>query len=147
MNEARSNGSWFLVNNIGEVESPSLLIYPERVEENIRRMVETVGDPSRLRPHAKTHKLSEVATRQMAAGITKFKAATIAEAEMLGRIGAPDVLLAYQPVGPNARRFIELTKAFPRSSFACTVDDPGAAHELSKLGNQSAKTVRILLDI
>ncbi|MEO7313149.1 MAG: hypothetical protein ABIX01_22380 [Chitinophagaceae bacterium] len=44
-------------------------------------------------------------------GITKFKCATIAEAEMLGMIAAPDVLLAYQPVGPNLARFVALITA------------------------------------
>jgi D-serine deaminase-like pyridoxal phosphate-dependent protein len=47
------------------------------------------------------------------AGITKFKCATIAEAEMLGMIKAPDVVLAYQPLGPKLFRFIELVKKFP----------------------------------
>lgn len=47
------------------------------------------------------------------AGIRKFKCATIAEAEMLGHINAPDVLLAYQPVGPKISRLLDLIKAYP----------------------------------
>src|SRR6266850_4177407 len=90
---------WFEIENVEEVESPALLIYPERVDENIRRMVKIAGAPEKLRPHAKTHKLAEVAARQITVGIKKFKASTIAEAEMLGRAGAAEVLLAYQPVG------------------------------------------------
>jgi D-serine deaminase-like pyridoxal phosphate-dependent protein len=142
-----SNSSWFLVNNVEAVESPSLLIYPDRVDENIRRMVEVIKDPGRLRPHAKTHKLAEVASRQMAAGIKKFKSATIAEAEMLGRAGAPDVLLAYQPVGPNARRFMNLAQTFPQTVFSCLLDDLQVARELSTLATRSATTLNVLLDL
>jgi len=144
---ARTDNNWFLVNNVEAVESPSLLIYPDRVDENIRRMVDIIKDPTRLRPHAKTHKLAEVASRQMAAGISKFKSATIAEAEMLGRAGAPDVLLAYQPVGPNAYRFINLVQTFPQTVFSCLLDDLQVARELSKLAVQSGTTVNVLLDL
>src|SRR5438034_3045144 len=47
---------------------------------------------------------------QMAHGISKFKCATIAEVEMTASCGAQDVLLAYQPVGPNVGRLVQLAK-------------------------------------
>jgi D-serine deaminase-like pyridoxal phosphate-dependent protein len=138
---------WFRIRNEDEVESPALLIYPNRVDENIRRMVAIAGGPARLRPHVKTHKLREIATRKMAAGIRKFKAATIAEAEMLGHAGAADVLLAYQPVGPNARRFLELQEAFPGTAFSCLLDDVDAARDLSRQAVSRQRTVDVLLDL
>src|SRR6185295_15502208 len=105
--------SWFTISNLAEVASPALLVYPDRVEENIRRMIRMAGGAERLRPHIKTNKLPEVIRMQMDQGITKFKCATIAEAEMVAACGAPDVLLAYQPVGPNVHRFIQLVQKFP----------------------------------
>ena len=147
MNNGRSSKDWFLVQNLDEVESPALLVYPERVDENIRRMVALAGNPAKLRPHVKTHKLPQITARQLAAGITRFKAATIAEAEMLGHAGAPDVLLAYQPVGPNARRFLELVRAFPQTAFACLVDDIQTAGNLSQLAVQLGTVATVLLDL
>jgi len=41
-------------------------------------------------------------------GINKFKCATISETEMVAGCGAPDILLALQPVGPNIARFFKL---------------------------------------
>ena len=64
-------------------------------------MIAIAGGTRRLRPHVKTHKMAEVVRLQMALGITKFKCATIAEAEMVADCGVLDVLLAYQPVGPG----------------------------------------------
>src|SRR5580700_11394912 len=122
---------WYELSNVSDVDSPALLIYPDRAEENVRRMIAIAGGPDRLCPHVKTHKLAELVAMQMALGITKFKCATIAEAEMVAGCGAPDVLLAHQPVGPKAHRLIELIKKFPRTAFATIVDDAGAIRALS----------------
>jgi len=138
---------WYAVKNVDEVESPSLLVYPERVEENIRRMITIAGSASKLRPHAKTHKLGEVAALQIAARINKFKVATITEAEVLARAGAVEVLLAYQPVGPNVPRFLNLIRAFPGTKFACLLDDQSAAIKLSKAASQARLVVPVCLDV
>src|SRR3954467_8842321 len=109
---------WFKLANEAEIPSPALLVYVERAEENIRRMIAMAGGPARLRPHMKTHKMPALIERQLRAGITKFKCATIAEAEMTARAGAADVLLAMQPVGPNIARLIQLIRAFPKTKFS-----------------------------
>ncbi len=59
---------------------------------------------------------------QLKHGIGKFKCSTIAEAEMTAAAGAPDVLLAMQPVGPAIARFFALKRAFPGTSFGAIVD-------------------------
>ena len=64
--------------NLDVFESPGLLVYPDRVKRNIAKAIEMVdGNPSRLRPHIKTHKTKEVNDLLLEAGITKFKCATI----------------------------------------------------------------------
>ena len=35
---------WYKIDNEDEVFSPSLLVYPDRIENNIRKMVEMAGD-------------------------------------------------------------------------------------------------------
>jgi D-serine deaminase-like pyridoxal phosphate-dependent protein len=99
-----TSDDWYSIHSITAIDSPALIIYKDRVEENIRRLVASIDDVKRLRPHIKTHKSPEVSRMMLEAGIKKFKCATIAEAEMLAVSGAPDVLLAYQPVGPKAER-------------------------------------------
>lgn len=121
---------WYKVENIDKVDSPGLLIYPDRVKENIRIFKSFVDDISRLRPHVKTNKSPEVSKMFVEAGITKFKAATIAESEMLAMNGATDVILAHQPVGPKIERFVELIKKYPKTKFACLIDDAENAKKL-----------------
>jgi D-serine deaminase-like pyridoxal phosphate-dependent protein len=122
--------NWYEVANATEVPSPALLIYPDRVRENIRRMIR-IGGVERLRPHIKTHKLAEVIRMQMEQGITKFKCATVSEAEMVAGCGAADVLLAYQPVGPNIQRVVQLVKTFPNTAFSVIADDAETISALS----------------
>jgi D-serine deaminase-like pyridoxal phosphate-dependent protein len=121
---------WYLVENIDEVDSPGLLIYPERVKENIRIAKGFLDDANRLRPHIKTNKSPEVTKLFVEAGIIKFKCATIAEAEMLAMNGAKDILLAHQPVGPKAERLKQLITKYPSVKFSCIVDDAHAARQL-----------------
>src|SRR5438270_4438704 len=113
------------------VPSPALLFYPELIRQNLRRSVEVAGGPQRLRPHAKTHKTREIARLWLDLGVTKHKCATLAEAAMLADCDAPDVLVAYPLVGPNARRFAELVGEYPETHFSTVADHPDAARALA----------------
>src|ERR1041384_5058014 len=84
------NEHWFCIKNEAEIASPALVIFLTRVEENIRRMIGIAGGPERLRPHVKTHKLAPLVRAQRALGITKYKCATVAEAEMTAEAGGED---------------------------------------------------------
>ena len=138
---------WFHVANLGEVSSPALLLYPDRIRENIRRMIRVAGSPARLRPHVKTHKLAELVRMQIEEGITKFKCATIAEAEMAAGAGAKDVLIAYPLVGPNTHRLLELTRKFPATNFSCVADEAEAIRSLSTTFSLSPTPLSLLLDV
>jgi D-serine deaminase-like pyridoxal phosphate-dependent protein len=139
--------AWYTVNNADAIPSPALLVYPDRVEENIRRMIRIAGGVERLRPHLKTNKLPEVIRMQMDQGISKFKCATIAEAEVAAACLAPDVLLAYQPVGPNVDRLIQLVKKFPTTRFSALVDDEGTTRGLSAAAGAAGVTLDLFLDL
>lgn len=138
---------WFLIDRIDAIESPGLIFYEERIRENINRLLGMINQPRRLRPHVKTHKSADVTKLLLQAGIHKFKCATIAEAEMLGVCGAPDVLLAYQPVGPNISRYIALQHQFPNTRFSCLVDQEQTAIDLAAAGKKKGYMIRVYLDV
>src|SRR6188474_156536 len=135
--ETTPRTDWYKVSNVDDVASPALLVYPDRVEENIRRMIQIAGGVDRLRPHMKTNKLPEVIRMQMTQGIMKYKCATIAEAEVAAACSVPDLLLAYQPVGPNVKRLVQLVKKFPSTRFSALVDDEGAVQALSRAASEA----------
>ncbi|GAB3313374.1 D-TA family PLP-dependent enzyme [Larkinella ripae] len=122
----------YRVQNSQLIDSPALVIYPDRIARNIRTMLDMVaGDADKLIPHVKTHKMAEVARMQVEAGITKFKCATIAEAEMLADTGARHVLVAYQLTGPKLHRFCELVQAYNWVEWASLIDNWVSAEELA----------------
>ncbi|MFK5974156.1 MAG: alanine racemase, partial [Flavobacteriaceae bacterium] len=117
------NNKWYALEDTQNILSPSLLIYPERIEQNIRTMISMAGGTKNLRPHIKTYKTAEIIKMQLALGIRKFKCATIAEAELLAICGAADILLAMQPIGANMGRFFTLMETYRDSKFSALVDD------------------------
>lgn len=139
--------NWYEIDNVEELDSPALAVFPDRVKENIRVLKNFVPDVTRLRPHVKTNKCAEVCSLMMDAGIAKFKCATIAEAEMLAMIGAPDVLVAYQPVGPRRFRLIQLIKKFPSTKFSCLIDNEVTAKELASTATEHGVIVNIFMDL
>jgi D-serine deaminase-like pyridoxal phosphate-dependent protein len=138
---------WYLVENDGEVESPALLIYPDRVAANLDRMIAIAGGAGRLRPHVKTHKLPQIVENHLRAGIGRFKCSTIAEAEMLARGGAPDVLLAYQPVGPNVARLLRLAADWPGTRLSALVDSEDVVAALDRAATDHGLRLGLFLDI
>ena len=138
---------WYVISNVDRIDSPALAFYPDRISGNIELAKRIIGDTNRLRPHVKTNKAAEVSRMLLDAGIRKFKCATIAEAEMLGHINAPDVLLAYQPVGPKISRLLDLIKAYPATHYSCLVDQAENARAISALCEAGNITLDVFIDL
>ena len=138
---------WFRIDRVEGLDSPSLVIYIDRVKQNIKTAIDIIGDVNRLRPHIKTHKSKDIALLLKKSGIKKFKCATIAEADILGMIQAEDVLLAYQPTGPKVDRFLSLIKDYSHTKFSCLIDNKFVADEISKKASQNYIQVNIFIDV
>jgi len=138
---------WYLINEIDKLDSPALTVHPDRIQYNIDMMIAMVKDPERLRPHVKTYKMPEIVRMQMQSGISKFKCATIAEAEMLALAGAPDVLVAYPLTGPRLDRFMELTGKYPETRFSAIIDQESTANALADKAITSLTTAHVYVDI
>lgn len=145
------NRSYYQVINIATISSPSLLYFRKHIEGNLDKMVEIAGGPElaprRLRPHIKTFKTMGVVELLRSRGITKFKCATIAEAEMLAAAGITDILLAYPAVGPSIDRLVALTQAFPGARIKVLGDNPVVVGELSRALAAVGSSVEVLVDI
>lgn len=127
--------------------SPSMVIFRDRLFANLDSMLVLAGHPSRLRPHCKTHKMEQIIRLWIEKGVTKHKAATIAECEMLAAAGATDVLLAYNPVGPNIGRVIALAAMFPACHFSVTTDHENPLQLLAAAAAGAKVTIGVMLDV
>jgi D-serine deaminase-like pyridoxal phosphate-dependent protein len=138
---------WYKIENVSKLDSPALVIYSERVKENIQSLKKMMIETGRLRPHMKTSKSGAVADLLIGNGIKKFKCATIAEAEMLGISAASDVLLAYQPVGPKLQRLIKVMRKYPATNYAALVDNVHAANEMSDALSSAKLKMDLYIDL
>ncbi|MFB0945998.1 MAG: D-TA family PLP-dependent enzyme [Spirosomataceae bacterium] len=137
----------YQINNIQDLDSPSLIIYQEMMQSNIAKMIEIAGSAERLMPHVKTNKSVNVVKAMMAVGINKFKCSTIAEAEMLGIAGAEKVLIAHQLVGPKIKRLLKVIANYPQTNIASLVDDLQLISKMHTLFSESGKMARVYIDV
>ncbi|WP_031425749.1 D-TA family PLP-dependent enzyme [Flavimarina sp. Hel_I_48] len=134
---------WFEILRPDSLLTPALLFYPQRIARNIEKMIQIAGSPSRLRPHVKTHKCTEIVQMQLKKGICKFKCATLAESKMLAKAGAKDILVAYPLVGPAQILFLELCKTYANSRFSVLVDH----EDQLELWDKKGEKISVFIDL
>lgn len=95
-----------------------------------------------LRPHAKTHKLPQLALRQVEAGAAGITVAKLGEAEIMADAGLDDILVGFPLVG--GRKLARLEALLDRGvRISVTVDSVEVAEGLARLGRDLA----VLLEI
>lgn len=137
----------YVIENTEEIISPSLIYYEEMIRNNIEKAIRRAGSANRLWPHVKSHKSLDMVKLQMEYGITKFKTATVAEAEMTAQAGAEKVILAYPLAGPNIVRYVKLAKAYPKTCFYAIGDDMEPIRELSETCLAEGIKLPFLIDV
>ncbi len=114
------------------IQTPALVVYLDKVRANLERMRSLTQDGERWRPHLKTTKIPAVWAELLAAGMRRFKCATVREARHLlaqaRSAGALDVdlLVAYPLIGPALGELGRLADAHPGAKLAVLAEDPEA---------------------
>jgi len=137
----------YQINEPNQIFSPGLAVFRSLVEQNLKTMIEMAGGTDRLRPHCKTHKMPAVIQMELELSITKHKAATLAEAEMLAQVGVKDIALAYSLIGPNIQRCVRLLETYPDVQIAVIADHLPSTKELSAAMSSAGKEVGVMLDL
>jgi D-serine deaminase-like pyridoxal phosphate-dependent protein len=129
-----------------EIETPAVLIDMDVLERNIAAMAECARTNGvRLRPHAKTHKVLEIARRQIAAGATGLSVAKTSEAEVFAAAGFRDLFIAYPVVGADkARRLMALGEG---TRLAVGADSVEGARTLGSVFAQAGRKLEVMLKI
>ncbi|HEY2445067.1 MAG TPA: DSD1 family PLP-dependent enzyme [Rhizomicrobium sp.] len=127
--------------------TPALVIDLDILERNITRMAEHAHARTiALRPHAKTHKSSEIARRQIAAGANGVCVAKLGEAEALADAGI-DSLLITSPV-VTERGMARLASLNERvGELIAVCDNMQVAERLAAAAGIAGKPLRLLVDI
>ena len=130
-----------------DLDTPCIVLDLDIFEENIAKMqaiAKTAG--KNLRPHAKSHKCSILAKKQLAAGAIGICAAKVSEAEALINAGVDNVLVTGAVAADHkAKRLVGLLRKSP--SLMTVIDHPRNIKLLERYLAKYDLCMDILLDV
>jgi len=131
---------------ISELDTPALIVDLDIMEGNLTRMADYCRRHNlRLRPHTKTHKIPELARKQIESGASGITVAKLSEAEVMIEAGLNDLLIAYPIVGPT--KTARLARLAERATLAVSLDSAEAARGISADVSARGANVGILVEI
>ena len=129
-----------------EIDTPALIIDLDAFERNLHRMANAIAAAGvRLRPHAKTHKSSIIAQRQIMLGAIGVCCQKVSEAEILVRDGIGDVLVSNEVAG--AQKLKRLAALARQARIAVCVDDIDNVGEIAAAAEQFNVKIAVLVEI
>lgn len=130
-----------------ELDTPALCLDLDKMERNFAKLRTSLAETGiAARPHAKTHKCSEIAKRQLANGAVGVCSAKLSEAEALIDGGVDRVLLTTVNVSPaKIRRAMALRKRC--EGFIQSVDNLVNAQDLSDAAREAAIVADVVIDV
>jgi 3-hydroxy-D-aspartate aldolase len=130
-----------------QLQTPALVIDLDIMERNIARMAEHARKHNiALRPHAKTHKCSEIARRQMEAGALGICVAKLGEAEALADADIGSILITSPVVTARGIARLMALNARMRELMA-VCDNAEVTQRLNAAAADSGKALKVLVDI
>jgi D-serine deaminase-like pyridoxal phosphate-dependent protein len=129
------------------LDTPCLVLDLDILEGNLQKMQNAVTHKGKnLRPHAKTHKCSSLAKKQMEAGAIGVCAAKVSEAEGLVRAGLDGILITGPVATPNKiKRLIDILTESP--SLMTVVDHRDGITMLDAALRKRGMSMDVLLDV
>lgn len=131
---------------ITELDTPALLIDLDIMERNLERAAQYArAHDLALRPHTKTHKIPELARRQLASGAAALTVAKVGEAEVMVEAEPPELLVAYPVIG--RRKLERLMAVGRRTRLLVALDHLLPARQLSDAAREARLSVGVLAEI
>jgi D-serine deaminase-like pyridoxal phosphate-dependent protein len=132
--------------SVYELETPSVLIDLDRMENNIGQMQDRCNALGlAFRPHIKTHKSPEIARMQLEAGAMGIACQKVTEAQVFAEAGLNDIQIPYNIVGPQkTRRLVELALY---NRVTVSVDHPLVAAGLAEAASVEDITLRVMVEL
>jgi D-serine deaminase-like pyridoxal phosphate-dependent protein len=130
---------------VQELSTPALTVDLEILEQNLQRMADYCHAYGLgLRPHTKTHKIPEIARKQLRHGAIGLTVAKVGEAEVMCGAGLNDLLIAYPVFGADKlRRVVALTH---NHSILMSLDNEVTAQALSAALAAAGTKVGVLVE-
>ncbi|HEV7659984.1 MAG TPA: DSD1 family PLP-dependent enzyme [Allosphingosinicella sp.] len=130
-----------------DTPTPALMLDQAALDRNIARMAAfAAGRGIQLRPHAKTHKSSDIGRRQIAAGAVGLCCAKLGEAEAFAGEGLTRLHLTSPVVAPGA--IARLAALNGRAEgLSVVADHPENVRRLNAANAGGARPLTVLIDV
>ena len=130
-----------------DLDTPALVLDLDKLEANIAKMrTSLAGTGVGIRPHAKTHKSTDIAKLQLAAGAVGICTAKISEAEALFGGGVQKILMTTANLSKSKiQRAMNIRKK--NREFIQAVDYPQNARDLSDAAKAAGITADVVVDV
>lgn len=129
-----------------DVATPAVVVDLDVLERNITTTAQRFRELGvEIRPHAKTHKVAEIADRQLAAGAVGLTVATIGEAEAFSAAGVSDIFIAY-PLWIDPRNAVRLRDLAGHCTVRIGVDSIPALEQIARELRGTGITVSLEID-
>lgn len=116
--------------------TPVLVIDETQLDANIAAMADfAAAKQLTLRPHAKTHKIAEIARKQLTAGSPGLAVATLGEAQYFFDARVTDLFISY-PLWATANDAELLTRLATEGTLAVGTDSIAAVHQLADITDE-----------
>ena len=132
--------------SVDSLETPSVLIDLDIMERNIAAMQARCDELGiAFRPHIKTHKIPDIARRQVEAGATGIACQKVSEAEVFAAAGFRDIQIPYNIVGARkTRRLAELAKT---ADISVTVDSRAVIDGIADAAQEVDANIRVMVEL
>jgi D-serine deaminase-like pyridoxal phosphate-dependent protein len=132
--------------HISELETPAVVIDLDVMDQNLARMAAYCREHKLLlRPHTKSHKIPELAQRQIASGANGITVAKLGEAEVMLDAGITDILIAYPIVGDD--KTTRLARLAERGEISVALDSEEAARGISAAATRQGTRIGVLVEM
>ena len=130
-----------------DLDTPALVLDLDKLEQNIAKMKASMaGTGVAIRPHAKTHKSSDIARLQLAAGAVGICTAKVSEAEALSADGVQKIVMTTANISKSKiQRAMNIRKK--NREFIQAVDYPQNARDLSDAAKAAGITADVVVDV
>jgi D-serine deaminase-like pyridoxal phosphate-dependent protein len=131
---------------ISDLDTPSVICDLDVMERNLAAMARRcreLGIP--LRSHTKSHKIPELAHRQIASGAIGIACQKLGDAEVMVAAGLKDILMPYNIVGPlKVERLVRLIR---RATMTVAVDSEDTARGISEGAAAAGVAARVIIEL
>ncbi len=135
-----------VIGTVQDLETPSVLIDLDLMERNIAAMQQRCDELGiSFRPHIKTHKIPDIARRQLDAGAIGIACQKVSEAEVFADAGFQDIQIPYNIVGKlKTRRLAQLAA---RANVSVTVDNRAVLEGIAEAAQEVGSTISMMVEL